>query len=435
MKRKAADEASRADACAKELGSASSEIAAFAPGFARLQQLVQGWHDDSAAALHLARQAAALSNEQLHAEGRADAVARYGPAAAQHLWPEPPSVCALIEQSGRTDAEAAFTVEVDAFATSVAEVKAARLVRLNAAKYAAPPQTDLVRELGRGLGLLTKAINEAKELDKPVRERLSLTTERIARYRASCAMRSIAAHARLAGPPPTRLGYEQVLDFYRLTDASAYSFGRVVEGAQFYTDIRRNVAILHATRGAENGNDVRARPGRVIVGGGPVGEGEGSDRDLGAQDGATKSAAAALDAEDAEDTEDVNLLFAEYAVSGVDAPGLNPSPPGVDGAEALLPRGPFTPIECADGLGATYASTARTAPTARTTRGFHSSDRLWSLRLSAVLGACVQVLARPRRRVQAGERPVRAQAGRARSGGRQPELPRPGHALVEEAAV
>ena len=60
-------------------------------------------------------------------------------------------------------------------------------------------------------------------------------------------MRALSPHARLVEVPPTRAGYEQILDFYRRTDASLYSFGRVFDGTQFFTDVRRNVAILQAT--------------------------------------------------------------------------------------------------------------------------------------------------------------------------------------------
>ena len=358
MKRKPSEDeaADLASSLECELIVAAADIAAFAPDLGHLNRHAREWRASWMARLDLVRRAAALSNEQLHEEGRSEAIRRYGHADAPHLWPDPPSLTLLIEQSVRTDQEASFTSEVDAFATRVAEAKAARLAQLQEAKAASPPETASVRVLGQGLGLLVKAVREATELDKPVRERLELSTRRIARYRASCSVRALAPSARLVGVPPTRVGYEQILDFYRLTDASTYSFGRVFEGPQFFTDVRRNVAILHATRGplpaavaarstdggcrSEQGAQHAARSGSVRLG-------DGSDGGVGASMGASIG----------DDGGDDAVLFSEYAVSGVDAPGLNlevgaasePEP-----ADTFTPRGPFTPIEAVDGLGECY---------------------------------------------------------------------------------
>lgn len=398
MKRKASD-ANAADLASSlecELIVAAADIAAFAPDLGHLNQLAREWRASWMARLDLVRRAAALSNEQLHEEGRSEAMHRYGHADAPHLWPDPPSLTLLIEQSVRTDQEASFTSEVDAFATRVAEAKAARLAQLQEAKAASPPETASVRVLGQGLGLLVKAVREATELDKPVRERLELSTKRIARYRASCSVRALAPSARLVGVPPTRAGYEQILDFYRLTDASTYSFGRVFDGPQFFTDVRRNVAILHATRGplpaadaarstvggdrSEQGAQHAARAGSVRLGDGS----DGSDGSVGASIGAHYGAC--MGASIGDDGGDDAVLFSEYAVSGVDAPGLNPEVGAATGAASesepadtrceastgceepadtivvdacetrgrFTPRGPFTPIEAVDGLGECY---------------------------------------------------------------------------------
>jgi hypothetical protein len=386
MKRKASD-ANAADLASSlecELIVAAAEIAAFAPDLGHLNQLAREWRASWMARLDLVRRAAALSNEQLHEEGRSEAMHRYGHADAPHLWPDPPSLTLLIEQSVRTDQEASFTSEVDAFATRVAEAKAARLAQLQEAKAASPPETASVRVLGQGLGLLVKAVREATDLDKPVRERLELSTKRIARYRASCSVRALAPSARLVGVPPTRAGYEQILDFYRLTDASTYSFGRVSDGPQFFTDVRRNVAIMHATRGPPPAADAaRSTDGgdRSDVRAGSVRLGDGSDGSVGASIGAHYGACmgASIGAYGGDEA----VLFSEYAVSGVDAPGLNPevgavaSEPEradtrceastgceepadtivVDACETrgrFTPRGPFTPIEAVDGLGECY---------------------------------------------------------------------------------
>ena len=406
MKRKASD-ANAADLASSlecELIVAAAEIAAFAPDLGHLNQLAREWRASWMAQLDLVRRAAALSNEQLHEEGRSEAMHRYGHADAPHLWPDPPSLTLLIEQSVRTDQEASFTSEVDAFATRVAEAKAARLAQLQEAKAASPPETASVRVLGQGLGLLVKAVREATELDKPVRERLELSTKRIARYRASCSVRALAPSARLVGVPPTRAGYEQILDFYRLTDASTYSFGRVFDGPQFFTDVRRNVAIMHATRGplpaadaarSTDGGDRSEQGAQHAARIGSVRLGDGSDGSVGASMGAHYGAC--MGASIGDDGGDDAVLFSEYAVSGVDAPGLNPevgavaSEPEradtrceastgceepadtrceastgceepadtivVDACETrgrFTPRGPFTPIEAVDGLGECY---------------------------------------------------------------------------------
>ena len=395
MKRKPSEDeaADLASSLECELIVAAADIAAFAPDLGHLNRHAREWRASWMARLDLVRRAAALSNEQLHEEGRSEAIRRYGHADAPHLWPDPPSLTLLIEQSVRTDQEASFTSEVDAFATRVAEAKAARLAQLQEAKAASPPETASVRVLGQGLGLLVKAVREATELDKPVRERLELSTKRIARYRASCSVRALAPSARLVGVPPTRAGYEQILDFYRLTDASTYSFGRVSDGPQFFTDVRRNVAIMHATRGplpaadaarstvggdrSEQGAQHAARAGSVRLG-------DGSDGSVGASIGAHYGAC--MGASIGDDGGDDAVLFSEYAVSGVDAPGLNPEVGAATGAasesepadtrceastgceepadtivvdacetrERFTPRGPFTPIEAVDGLGECY---------------------------------------------------------------------------------
>ena len=65
-----------------------------------------------------------------------------------------------------------------------------------------------------------------------------------------------------------------MLDFYRLSDSKEHSFGRVFSGPQHFTDIRRNVAILHATRGDGGAGD-NGRPPR----GGAVDGGDDAWRD------------------------------------------------------------------------------------------------------------------------------------------------------------
>ena len=155
--------------------------------------------------------------------------------------------------------EEEFSTTIDAFVASVAKAKAEQLSQLQAAKSAIPPRIEDVRLLGRGLGELSSIVTQARALDKVARERLQVASLRIASYRASCAVRPLSSQAQLIDVPPTRAGYDQVLDFYRFTDSSSYSFGRQFDGPQFFTDIRRNVAILSASRGPLNGDGDRER--------------------------------------------------------------------------------------------------------------------------------------------------------------------------------
>eukprot|EP00669_Euglena_mutabilis_P003733 TRINITY_DN14751_c0_g1_i1.p1 TRINITY_DN14751_c0_g1~~TRINITY_DN14751_c0_g1_i1.p1 ORF type:complete len:307 (-),score=53.36 TRINITY_DN14751_c0_g1_i1:51-971(-) len=90
---------------------------------------------------------------------------------------------------------------------------------------------------------------------------------------------------------PSAAGYQRILDFYRFTDAALYNFGRVYSGPNFFTDVKSNVAIL----------DISDSNGR--------------------------------------------RLYNQYAVSG------DRCCPGAQ----LQPGGPFTAIECLDGLGETYS--------------------------------------------------------------------------------
>ena len=324
----------------------SALTAPFAPRLAELSRHAADNCASWAEVLDLARRAAVQTDDELHEEGRRQARRLYGDAYSAHFWPEAPSIAVLIDVSVRTEAETAFATEIEAFCASVAEAKAGQLERLQSAKAASPPQIERVRELGRELGSLATMLNSARSLDKPVRERLQVATLRIARYRGTRAVRPVSPGAHLVGVPPTRAGYQQILDFYRLTDAATLSFGRTLDGPQFFTDIRRNVAILHATCGEAgkrhgglldgNGSDALAQRD------GDSGEGLGRVVVCGQRDAVSKTGSGSADSR--------GVLFCEYAVSGIDAPGLNPPIP----AEGQPPRGPFLAIECVDGLGESY---------------------------------------------------------------------------------
>lgn len=331
MKRKAEEESARAqeDAC-EEFASSLSGLCI------RAREMSPAWE----AALECVRGAAALTDEDLVNEGRAQALLYYGAEAAPHFWPEPPSMTILIRYSVRSDLETTFAEHIDRFVASVAQAKSERLSKLKHVKQTSPENVEAVRELGKGCSALVKIVNQARDLDKPVRERLGITAARISSYRNHCSSRSLLTEARLVDVPPTRSGYEQILDFYRLTDAAEHSFGRSLDGPQFFTDIRRNVAILHATRLLPAAKHAPSGLGHVIL---------SKDTESAGCLGITASQRGSMT-----DTRQLDTFFSAYAVSGVDAPGLNPvSSEGLP-SEGRAPPGPFEAIVCEDGLGESY---------------------------------------------------------------------------------
>jgi len=124
-----------------------------------------------------------------------------------------------------------------------------------------------------------------------VTRRMSVASRRLAAYRASQEVRQLPERD-LLDVPPSFAGYTKVLDFYRLSDAARYNFGRQFEGPQHFTDVKRNVAVLEA-----------------------------------------------FDA-------DGRRAFNGYAVSGIDAPGVRPD-------EVSCRR--FQAMEVEDGGGETYS--------------------------------------------------------------------------------
>lgn len=190
-----------------------------------------------------------------------------------------------------------FAAEGERLCARASALRTALVPALHARK--AVGDTRGTRALGSALNALVALAREAAELDAPVRGRLTLASRRLDAYRARCAVRPLsdADAAALCAVAPDRSGYERVLDFYRLTDAARFSFGRALSGAQHFTDVRRNVAIVRADG---------------CIGG-------------------------------------VAGVFEAYAVSGERAPGLN--------LRDDEPR-PFRAIACADGLGEVYERTA-----------------------------------------------------------------------------
>ena len=184
--------------------------AAFTQRLADLTAVARGLRDGWMAALDIVRAASQLTDEDFHAEGRRLAVERHGEAVSPYFWPEPPSMAVLIKHSVRTDAEEALCTDVDALCESIAATKELQVARITEAKAASPPDVELVREIGRGIGSLTAVMSTARGLDTSARKRLQLATQRISKYRAACSVRPLESGARLVNVPPTSTGHEQV---------------------------------------------------------------------------------------------------------------------------------------------------------------------------------------------------------------------------------
>lgn len=310
---------------------------AAAPIRARLDAL-RGRRDAAASAwdadLALVRAAAALGDAELAAESSAVALSRYGAAAAPLYRPEPPSVTTLTRLSVRSIDEAAFAADVERLHADAVQIRTESLRALKASQAAGDKAA--VRAIGGGLNALAAASKEAQQLDVVVRTRLTIASRSLDAYRARCTVRALNLRdaRRLRAVPPDRDGYEQILDFYRLTDASLFSFGRASAGPQHFTDIRRNVAILRAD-GCSMG----------------AGAEVGADRCGGEAGGdSAPSAEGVPGAEDDKEEEEEGAIaragiFQAYAVSGERAPGLN--------LKSDEPH-PFTASACADGLGEVY---------------------------------------------------------------------------------
>jgi hypothetical protein len=278
--------------------------------------------------LALVRRGVEVSDAELRASSEAIALERYGAQDAHLYAPEPPVVTELARLSTRSPSEVRFAARVDALVSTMMAAKPAFFARLSSAKGANDLAT--VRAVGAGMNALVATANEARDLDVAVRTRLSLAASRIDAYRTTVALRPLApseASRLLRHVPPSRAGYEQVLDFYRQTDAAMYNFGRQLSGAQHFNDIRRNVAILHA-------DGCPTEP--------PT---EPPTDAADAQTAAATSAVAGVDAESEEGARARDGVFSAYAVSGARAPGLNLR------AKAAAP---FAAIACADGLGGIY---------------------------------------------------------------------------------
>jgi len=180
----------------------------FSQSFAKLERLAEKGQSQWKAHLECARAAATLSNEELHAEGRSEAVRRYAAGEVDRFFPEPPSIARLIGLAERRGNEEAIAAALDLFLTSAMARRATMLNGLQRAK--ADGDADLTRQIGRRANALYALTKQARSLDAPVRARLTLCTRRVAAFRASCSVRLLphpaSADATLADVPPTRAG-------------------------------------------------------------------------------------------------------------------------------------------------------------------------------------------------------------------------------------
>ncbi|CAK0836608.1 unnamed protein product, partial [Prorocentrum cordatum] len=243
-----------------------------------------GWQE----LLRSAQRAAARTDAELAAEQAELGERRYGPRAS-HFCTLPPSVALLVQLGAHNPEEAAFARELEAACGAVAEVKGQLLALVKAAKDR--DDRDALRDLGPRLAVLSKEMKALGGLDGDVGKRLTVASRRVTQYRSGQEVRTVEPDG-LGHVEPSFNGYIKILDYYRLSDAASYSFGRQMAGPQHFTDIRRNVAVLEVCD------------------------------DAGAS------------------------VYNAFAVSGVDAVGAEPGPAG---------RRLFTAQSVADGLGETYS--------------------------------------------------------------------------------
>ena len=210
----------------------------------------EGW----AEALAEAQRLAGVSDAENRADSHEQAVVRYSAQHAPSFFPEPTAVARLIQLSTRTPNDEAIALRIESITKQIASIKKPLLTLIEDAKRS--DNKDATRRLGSMLNVLGKAHKAASIADKPVGSRISVAIKRLAQWRSANTVRAVGdvSLGELVELTADPVGYVAVCDFYRLTDAAKYSFGRQLEGPQFFVDIRRNVAILVLWKG-----DVRVR--------------------------------------------------------------------------------------------------------------------------------------------------------------------------------
>lgn len=282
------------DACARKEELESVDLItgaweALQPRVQALLSTVEQFRGTWQASLQQTVAIAARSDTELALEREQLAVARYG-ADAPLFCTLPPSISILLSASAMNQEELAFAEDVESIANLLAAVRERLLKHIADAKSRA--DRDTLRTLGPMHTQWGKEIKSLQSLDDKVSRRVTVASRRITTYRSQLKIRDI---------DPTLLkdfganfkGYMKVLDFYRHSDAQRFSFNRQLSGPQHFADVRRNVAVLQVW-----------------------------DDSIG------------------------SVIFNEFAVSGVDAPGVQPA----DFAREL-----FVAQEVEDGIGKTYS--------------------------------------------------------------------------------
>eukprot|EP01060_Flectonema_neradi_P017489 TRINITY_DN24371_c0_g1_i1.p1 TRINITY_DN24371_c0_g1~~TRINITY_DN24371_c0_g1_i1.p1 ORF type:complete len:348 (+),score=83.85 TRINITY_DN24371_c0_g1_i1:46-1089(+) len=197
--------------------------------------------------LKIAEGCAKKTMEELKLESEALSKQRYGDSHMNYS-PEPDSITIITELSVRNANEENFAKVVDTHSAALVLKKAASLEKLQLAKK--EDDKANLRHHGQSLNTLNKKLKSIQKADTVVGKRIHLCNRKLGDYRSAAAMRDISPDTEkqlAANVLPNTIGYQMVLDLYRLSDAQKYSFGRQQVGAQHYTDIRRNVAILSLT--------------------------------------------------------------------------------------------------------------------------------------------------------------------------------------------
>jgi len=257
------------------------------PQVEELRQTASERHDEWERLLQEAKSACSVSDECLGTQQMELAASRYG-MEADRFCVLPPSIASLIPLSTHSREEELFMQELQSLADIMHAVRERLFSHIAAAKQSG--DRERLRELGPRYADWHKTVKDMKNFDHKVSRRKYLAARRLTAYRSQQTMREVEPKL-LQHVEASLDGYTKILDFYRLSDASRYSFGRVQEGPQHFTDIRRNVAVL------EVWNDQEVS------------------------------------------------IFNEYAVSGVDGAGVK-----LDTSEPL----PLVPREAEDGLGEVY---------------------------------------------------------------------------------
>lgn len=233
--------------------------------------------------------AVACSDAELAREQEELAVERYG-SEASLFCTLPPTISWLLPASAQSEEEVAFAEEVQTIVNVLLNIRERILAHINDAK--ARGDRDVLRMLGPKHAAYGKESKSLQGLDSMVGRRLTVASKRINAYRSQQMLRDVDPTL-LRDIDASFRGYQKVLDFYRNSDAQRYSFNRQLSGPQHFADIRRNVAVL------EVWDNLSGR-----------------------------------------------RIFNAFAVSGADAPGVQP---------AELEKGIFAAIEVEDGCGETYS--------------------------------------------------------------------------------